>query len=50
MQEEKRKEKERQARQQRPLKINAASFGTGVAQSKAVGAAPAATSKLNVKF
>ena len=50
VQEDKKKEKERQARQQRPLKINAASFGTGVAKSKAIGAAPAATSKLNFKF
>ena len=48
--EEKRQEKEREQRQKKPLKFNAASFGTGFSQQKATGAAPAASSKLNIKF
>ena len=48
--EDEKKEKERVKRQFKPMKFNAASFGTGIAQSKAKGAAPAEASKANIKF
>ena len=48
--EEQKKEEERQARQHKPLKINSAAFGAGFTQQKAIGAAPAASGKYNIKF
>lgn len=53
-QEKKQREVERQKQSvrdaARPLKINAAAFGTGIAQNKAKGAAPGAKSNHNIKF
>ena len=48
--EEERVEVERVKRTHRPMKINSAAYGTGLTQQKAVGAAPAAKSKLNIQF